>query len=167
MRESNFTGMDVFYDGTGATDALVFESFTNGTSNGRQFTMDLSGNVGIGITENIASGHKLSVNGKIACTEVRVQPQSDWPDYVFSNDYKLMSLEELRKSIKQNNHLPGIPSAKEIEAEGLQVGEMQIRMMEKIEELTLYIIQLNTDMEALRKEIDDQAKAISTLMNNK
>ena len=93
MRQSNLTGVDMFYDGQSSADAIVFETFINGTSQGRKMTMDLSGNVGIGITENIATGHKLSVNGKIACTEVRVQPQNEWPDYVFAEDYTLMPLD--------------------------------------------------------------------------
>jgi hypothetical protein len=163
MRQSNFTGMDMYYDGVNTVDALVFESFIGGTSQGRKMTMDIAGNVGIGITENIANGHKLSVNGKIACTEVRVQPQSEWPDYVFAEDYTLMPLDELKSSIEASNHLPGIPSAKEVEAEGIQLGYMQIRMMEKLEEMTLYILQLNEEIKVLKQENREQAQAIARL----
>ncbi len=155
MRQSNFTGMDMYYDG-GAADALIFESFTTGTSNGRKMTMDLNGNIGIGITENIAAGHKLSVNGKIACTEVRVQPQNQWPDYVFAEEYNLMPLSELKTSIADNKHLPGIPSANQIETYGLHLGDMQVRMMEKIEELTLYILQLHEEIEKLKKDKSEE-----------
>ena len=163
MRQSNLTGVDMFYDGQSSADAIVFETFINGTSQGRKMTMDLSGNVGIGITENIATGHKLSVNGKIACTEVRVQPQNEWPDYVFAEDYTLMPLDELKSSIEASNHLPGIPSAKEVQAEGIQLGDMQIRMMEKLEEMTLYILQLNEEIKTLKQENLKQAEVLAKL----
>lgn len=163
MRQSNFTGMDMYYDGVNTVDALVFESFIGGTSQGRKMTMDIAGNVGIGITENIAAGHKLSVNGKIACTEVRVQPQNEWPDYVFAQDYTLMPLDQLKSSIQSNSHLPGIPSAAKVQAEGIQLGEMQTLMMEKLEEMTLYILQLNDEIKALKQENREQAEALAKL----
>jgi hypothetical protein len=110
-------------------------------------------------TTTQATGYSLSVNGKIACEEVLVEDMTSWPDYVFAEDYKLMSLAELEKSIEQNNHLPGLPSASEIEENGLSLGDMQKRMIEKIEELTLYTIEqgkmiseLQQKMEALEKE---------------
>ncbi len=101
-----------------------------------------TGFVGIG-TLNPTS--RLSVNGSIRSKEVVVE--TGWADYVFDKNYKLKSLDEVEKFIEQNNHLPGIPSAAEIEKNGLQLGDTQRRMMEKIEELTLYVI-------ALKKEID-------------
>jgi hypothetical protein len=71
------------------------------------------------------------------------------PDYVFAKNYTLKSLDEVEDFIKKNNHLPGIPSAKTIETNGLSVGEMQKMQMEKIEELTLYIIELKKEIEKL------------------
>lgn len=151
MRQSNLTGMDIYYDGI--VDELVFEGFGGGVSEGKHMTIDYNtGNVGIGITENIASGHKLSVNGKIAATEVRIQPQAAWPDYVFADEYELMPLETLKLEIEKNKHLPNIPSADAIHENGIHVGDMQIRMMEKIEELTLYILQLHEEIETLKKK---------------
>ena len=88
-------------------------------------------------------------NGKVECKEIKVT-LTGWADYVFANDYKLMSLSNLEKYIATNKHLPGIQSAKEIEAEGLSVGEMQKQQMEKIEELTLYIIELQKQIDALK-----------------
>lgn len=118
-------------------------------NNGGTISMNnLAGSVIIGGTVP-ATGYLLSVDGKVICEELKVQMSGSWPDYVFADDYKLMSIYELEQSIKQNNHLPGIPSAKEIEAEGLEVGEMQKMMMEKIEELTLYIIELQKQIDAL------------------
>lgn len=101
-----------------------------------------------------AGGYKLSVDGKIACEEVRVELNEAWPDYVFQANYNLRSLEDLENSIKEEGHLPGIPSAKEIEKEGLIIGEMQKQMMEKLEELTLYIIDLNKENVELKKRVD-------------
>lgn len=121
------------------------------------------GNVTIGAS--MATGYRLSVDGKIACTEVRVQPVASWPDYVFSPKYNLMPLHDLEKTINDQKHLPGIPSAKEIENNGIQVGEMQRKMMEKIEELTLYIIDLNKKIESLQSDNNLQAELIKTLSN--
>ncbi|MBC8172283.1 MAG: hypothetical protein H7X71_00130, partial [Chitinophagales bacterium] len=116
-----------------------------------------SGNVMIGASVP-ATGYLLSVDGKIMCEELKVQLSESWPDYVFADDYKLMNLYELEKSIQKNNHLPNIPSAKEIETNGIAVGEMQKMMMEKIEELTLYIIEL-------KKQNDTLAQKVSVLEN--
>ncbi len=105
------------------------------------------GNVGIG-TDNPT--YKLSVLGNIRATEVVVE--TGWADYVFNNKYKLKPLNEVEEFIKQNNHLPGIPSAAEVEKNGLHLGDTQKKMMEKIEELTLYIIQLNKRIKELEKK---------------
>lgn len=98
-----------------------------------------AGNVGIGTTDT--KGYKLAVNGEAIFTRVKVKPFSGWPDYVFSKDYELPSLQEVEKYIEDNNHLPGIPSAVEVGKEGLDLGEMNKRLLQKVEELTLYIIE--------------------------
>ena len=103
-----------------------------------------------------ASGYKVAVDGKIIAEEVRVQLSSAWPDYVFEEDYKIMSLEKLEQEILQLGHLPGIPSAQEVESEGIALGNMQKMMMEKIEELTLHIIQLNKEIEQLKSSADEK-----------
>lgn len=113
-----------------------------------------NGHVAIGpviLTGANADAYKLAVNGKMICEEVRVKLAGNWPDYVFKNDYKLLPLSELKKFIEKNNHLPNIPKATVIEKEGMEVGEMQKRMMEKIEELTLYIIDLQNQVDQLKK----------------
>lgn len=99
------------------------------------------------------SGYKLSVDGKVVCEELLVQ-LSPWPDYVFNADYKLKPLAEVEQFIADNNHLPGVPAACDVEEEGLNVGEMQKIMMEKIEELTLYVIELQKQNESLKAEIE-------------
>lgn len=108
--------------------------------------------VAIGADLNTATGYKLAVSGKVICEELKVSLTGNWPDYVFESKYKLPSLAELKKFIEVNKHLPNIPSAKEVEENGISVGDMQKRMMEKIEELTLYVIELQQQVNALKKE---------------
>ncbi len=105
-----------------------------------------------------ASGFVACINGKLIATEVRVQPTASWPDYVFAKDYKLISLEELENIINANKHLPGIPTASSVEENGIMLGEMQTKAMEKIEELTLYIIQLSKENKALNERIEKLEK---------
>lgn len=106
-------------------------------------------------TTTPALGYILSVNGKIIAEEVRVQLDANWPDYVFHKNYRLKPLDELEDFIKSNRHLPGIPSAKQVADEGLMLGDMQKRVMEKVEELTLYIIQLNKENQLLKQQVDE------------
>lgn len=97
------------------------------------------GNVGIGTSDTF--GYKLAVNGIIGAKEINVEITNPWPDYVFTKDYQLPSLENLENQIKECGHLPNIPSAKEVLQEGIALGEMNVKLLEKIEELTLYTIQ--------------------------
>ena len=123
-------------------------SLTTAPTNG----LYVSGDVRIG-SATAATGYKMSVDGKIMCEELKVQ-LSPWPDYVFAETYSLKTLEEVESFIQINNHLPNIPPATQIESEGLNVGEMQGRMMEKIEELTLYVIELNKINKELQSRIE-------------
>ena len=109
------------------------------------------GNVMIGASVP-AAGYLLSVDGKIMCEELKVQLSENWPDYVFDDNYNLHSISELKSFIKQNKHLPGIPSADEMKDRGISVGEMQTKMMQKIEELSLYIIELQNQIDDLKSQ---------------
>jgi hypothetical protein len=100
-----------------------------------------------------ATGYSVSVNGKVICEELVVQDSADWPDYVFADDYRLMPLEEVEASIAKNKHLPGIPSAKKIGEDGIPLGQIQKQMMEKIEELTLHLIQQNKRLQSQEAEL--------------
>jgi hypothetical protein len=104
-----------------------------------------SGKVGIGRVPTI---YKLEVNGTIKSNEIIVE--STWADYVFEKNYKLKSIEELDSYIKEHKHLPNVPPASDIENNGLKIGETNKAMMEKIEELTLYIIQLKKEIDQLK-----------------
>ena len=114
----------------------------------------LTGKVGIN-TENTTSGYALAVDGGLITTKVYVQDVEDWSDYVFEDSYKLMPLHELKKYICGNKHLPEIPSESEIVGRGYDMHEMQNVMMKKIEELTLYTLQQQEEIEALRKMVDE------------
>lgn len=114
------------------------------------FSIDKKGNVGIG-TKVMDSRFKLSVKGEIRAVAVTVE--SGWADYVFQPGYELRPLSEVKKYIQAHKHLPGVPSEQEIIKNGLNMGEAQKIMMAKIEELTLYIIQLKEQNEALANAI--------------
>ncbi|WP_205943527.1 hypothetical protein [Pedobacter polaris] len=109
------------------------------------------GNVGIGTT---TPNEKLSVNGKIRAHEIKVET-ANWPDYVFEDDYKIASLTELEKYIKQNKHLPEMPSAKEVEANGVELGEMVKLQQKKIEELTLHLINKDKELQTSDKRLQN------------
>jgi len=118
----------------------------------------VSGDLRIGNTSDVP-GYRLSVDGNIIAEELKVQNSSAWPDYVFADDYELMNLNALEDYIATEKHLPGIPSAAEIdEAEGFELGEMQRRTIEKLEELTLYIIELKKENEELKNRIETLEK---------
>ena len=103
-------------------------------------------------THQSANGYQLTVKGKVMAEEMRVQLQAEWPDYVFAEDYQLCSIPVLAKRIDELGHLPGMPSAAQIEQNGQHLGEIQIKLVEKIEELTLHIIALNKRIAALEAE---------------
>jgi hypothetical protein len=115
-------------------------------------------------TTTQATGYALSVNGKIACEEVLIQLNTNWPDYVFCDDYSLLSLPELEKSIKENGHLPGLPSASHVEDNGFEVADMQKRVVEKVEELTLYAISQQKMIDQLMQEVELLKKENKSLM---
>lgn len=143
----NMTGDDMKIGTLAANNAGKFIIRTNG---GDRVQVDESGNVCVGTTTP-ASGYRLSINGKAICTELKVQLQSNWPDYVFSSTHKRLPLIELEKFIAKNKHLPNIPAASQLQTSGIELGEMQRLAMEKIEELTLYVIELKKEIEALKK----------------
>ncbi|EJL63257.1 hypothetical protein PMI10_02455, partial [Flavobacterium sp. CF136] len=120
------------------------------------------GNLGLGTA---IPDEKLTVNGKIHAQEVRIDLSSPMtvPDYVFANDYKLKSLQQVEDYIKENSHLPEIPSAKEIEKNGLMLAEMNMALLKKIEELTLYTIEQQKNTEKLIQLLDEQNKRLKIL----
>jgi len=114
------------------------------------FIAAATGNVGIGT--NNPDVYRLAVNGSIRAKEIRVN--TGWADYVFERNYKLRALPDLEKFIRINKRLPGIPAASQLKKEGVDISAMQTKMMAKIEELTLYLIEANKTIEQLKQRIE-------------
>jgi hypothetical protein len=136
LAHGNGYGMHVNAGPNANASTYIFEAYSNGLP---RFYIQGDGNVGIGTT---TPQEKLSVNGKIRAKEIKVETVN-WPDYVFSPSYKLPDLKATEQFIKKNGHLPEIPSAVEVEKEGVSLGEMNAKLLKKIEELTLYLIEQN------------------------
>ena len=128
--------------GSGSTSSSIW--YESGS------TASYSGEVAIG-RASVPSGYKLAVDGHIRTREIRVD-QDTWPDYVFEEGYDLPTLEEIQKHIQEKGHLPNIPSAKEVESNGLELGEMNRLLLEKIEELTLYVLELKHEIKTLKTQ---------------
>jgi len=107
------------------------------------------GNVGIGTSDPQA---KLAVNGNILAKEVKVKTDISVPDYVFEPDYQKLSLSAIEDYVKANKHLPEVPSAKEINEEGLDLANMNMILLKKVEELTLHVIELQKEVQILKKQ---------------
>ena len=122
------------------TDALSVK--TNGA-------ITLNGKVGVNI-ENTYQGYALAVDGGLLTTKVRIKEVDQWPDHVFGDGYRLMSLGEVEDYVAANRHLPGVPSEAEVKAEGYDVAEMQAVLLGKIEELTLHVIRQQKEIDSLR-----------------
>lgn len=141
-------GMDV----NSANDFTIGWNHPNlrfGTSEKERLRIDHNGNVGIGVTN---PDYKLVVNGGIKAREIFVPSPEEWPDFVFESNYNLPSIAQVKNFVQSFKHLPGIPSAKEIKQTGVNVGDIQVKMLQKIEELTLYVIHLEGEINQLKKD---------------
>ena len=100
---------------------------------------------------SMTPNRKVLFNGTVVAKEIFVQTNV-WADYVFANEYKLKPLYELEEFINKNKHLPGVPSEEEVLEKGVNVSEMNVVLMEKVEELTLYVIQLKKEIDELKNK---------------
>jgi hypothetical protein len=144
-----FEGWSVSDAPLGGTNQVAF-TYKNKLAGDTYFSdgiISTDGNVGIGTTNTF--GYKLAVNGTIGTKEVVVETTSAWPDFVFEPDYEQMTLADLKSYIKDNKHLPEIPTTAEVKENGISIGEMNAKLLQKIEELTLYIIQLEERVEKI------------------
>lgn len=142
----------------GGNTGITF--YTNySTNNSEKMRITPNGNVGIGVTN---PQYKLTVAGTIAAREVNVTTET-WSDFVFHSSYKLRSLGEVEQFIKANSHLPEIPSAAEVKENGIGLGEMNAKLLQKIEELTLYMIEQQKQMAEQQKYLLNQQKQLNEL----
>lgn len=149
------------YQVDATTTDHVFYAGSSSTISNELMRIKGNGNVTIGVTTP-ATGYKLTVAGKIMCTELKVQLQP-FPDYVFEKNYRLKTLKEVENHIDTYKRLPGMPSAAEVESTGMNVGEMQGKVVEKVEELTLYIIQQQKQIEASQKQVEALQQMVEKL----
>ncbi|WP_320052047.1 hypothetical protein [uncultured Acetobacteroides sp.] len=153
----------VVYDGTDGRVAYqeqngplhsyktIVDSYVN--TNGTTYDGDFRVNGRIGIGANPAgSDAALSVKGKVVASEIKVTDLGTIPDYVFDPSYQLMDLKEVEDFTKENRHLPGIPSEAEFKKEGMDLATMNAKLLQKVEELTLYTIQLNKRVAELERK---------------
>ncbi|KAA1247853.1 hypothetical protein [Aquimarina sp. RZ0] len=147
---------------TGTITADRWGLFEDASSSKERITVLAGGNVGIGTNNPDAT---LAVNGNIHTKEVKVD-LNGWPDYVFEDDYKLPTLQQVEDHIIEKGHLENIPSAAEVTENGIQLGEMNAKLLQKIEELTLYMIEQNKKTEALKIIVTAQQKEIESLKKN-
>lgn len=127
------------------------------TPSDAKLTITGAGNVGIG-TSNPDT--KLTVKGYVHAEEVRIDLSVPAPDYVFSENYPLMSLAELQTYLTANKHLPEIPAGSDLEKNGIRVAEMNMLLLKKVEELTLYLL----EMERANKEMKERLEKLETLL---
>jgi hypothetical protein len=153
---SVFIGYQSGYSETGSNKLYIANSNTTtplvyGEFNNSLFA--INGRQGIG-TVNVPDSIALKVNGTIMAKKVIIT-LDNFPDYVFEKDYPLMSLPDLKSFIEKNKHLPGIPSEKEAVANGIDVAGVNTKLLEKVEELTLYVIQLEEKMAEMNERLDN------------
>lgn len=144
------------YNSTTGSRAMYFEPTTN--------NMIFSGKLIVGNITSAAqlaqfsgpSGYKVYVGGGLITEKVKValSTTGDWADYVFDENYKLPKLEEVESFVKQNKHLPNVPSAEDYKNSGLDLASVASKQMEKIEELTLYLIEMNKEIKKLKEKIE-------------
>jgi hypothetical protein len=186
---NTFVGYSAGAGSTGSSNIFIGNNAGNGVSGSNLLYIDnittttpliwgdfnandlkLNGRVGIdmGLTTFPANAvgvplntYRLFVNGGILAREVRVA--TTWADYVFEDDHVLPTLNEVERFIEENGHLPNVPSAKQVEEEGIEVGQMAKIQQEKIEELTLYAIAQDKQLSAQEKQLKEQAEKIAKL----
>ncbi len=146
-----------FYPSGYAAGSKAYFGFHSVSTSDITLTNEISGG---DVVISTTGGGDINLIASVWAKEVLVQAIDPWPDFVFANDYKLNSLTQLEEYITKNNHLPDVPSSKEIEENGINLGEMDAILLQKIEEMTLYII-------SQQKQIEEQGKLIESLIQTK
>ncbi len=141
-------------DQANGQDVITIDSQTS-TLGRKAMYVDSTGKVGIGTETGQLLDAELTVNGAVQADDLILPSGSleNWPDYVFDDNYVLRSLEQVERFIQQRGHLPGVPSESEVAANGVAAGQMIALQLEKIEELTLYLIELQKQNQALQERV--------------
>lgn len=168
--DNNLAYRWAIYNMTGSYgNSLQFWSYSQDASvMGPKFAISDNGNVLIGKTSQSNTAYMLDVNGKARANEIVVNTTG--ADFVFEKDYKLRSLKDLEAFVKQNKHLPEVPSAKAMQENGLGVSEMQTKLLQKVEELTLYLIEQNKRIagyESNQQKQQMEIEKLKKLLNKK
>lgn len=162
MEDRNYKSRWRFYANTGGSSELlyynknqsVFFSLNEDGADNVQLSLPKSNSyltIGTNTYDDNGELYKLSVNGAVRAHRVKVY--TDWADFVFEDSYTLPSLEEVEKHIQERGHLKDIPSAEEVKENGIDLGEMNKLLLQKIEELTLYLIEKDKQYKILEKEV--------------
>jgi hypothetical protein len=162
----SFQGAFIHYDGS--TNIFNIGVHNTNDSNASADLNSISirrdnGSVGIGTTET--GHHQLAVEGSIGAREIKVET-SGWSDFVFDEDYKLKSIEEVEQYVKENGHLAEIPDQETVKKNGVNLGEMNAKLLQKIEELTLYTIEQNKQLKQ-QSNVIEELKQMMELQNEK
>jgi len=163
VSNDGYTKSEIFLDNGNRVDGTISLKTSNSASAGAQTRLFINGdgNVSIGTTD--AKGYRFAVNGDAVFTKIKVKLNNQWPDYVFDKKYTLPSLSNLEQYIADHHHLPNVPSVTEIDTDGIDVSQTQVTLLEKIEELTLYLIEQNKKLEAQQEQIEEQRRQIREL----
>lgn len=121
------------------------------------------GKIGINC-KNDLDDYAVAINGGLISTRVTVRVYDNWPDFVFAPGHTMMSLAEIEKYVNENRHLPGIPSSEEMSEKGLDVAEMDAALLQKIEEMTLYIIEQQKQIDEQQKQIDELKQCLNSVV---
>jgi hypothetical protein len=167
---SNYSAM--YNDYLNTVNHMIFESkdsndggafiFRSTQDSGTKDLLTINRFGSVGISTTTTGTHKLAVNGTIGAREIKVEA-SAWSDFVFEDNYQLKDLEEVESYIEENKHLPDVPSEKEVLENGIQLGEMDAKLLQKIEELTLYLINQNKQLMKQSNEIQQLKTEIKKL----
>jgi hypothetical protein len=147
----NSTDMNLY----GGCQLAVYGKIGAGSISTTSMVINSTGIASLNDAASVSHGYLLSVDGKIGAREVNVSLASPFPDYVFKPEYKLLSLSEVERHIRQRGQLPEMPSAEQVKNDGLDVAKTTTLLVQKIEELTLYLIELNKKVEKL--EVENQS----------
>ena len=156
----DFFGLGVLGEITNGVSSMNYGYIGSGYANPSLVFLP-NGNIGVGTTD--PKGYKLAVAGNMIAESVKVKLQVTWPDFVFSRSYRLPTLSETEAYFKEKGHLPGIPSAADVKANGIDLGEMNAKLLQKIEELTLHLIEQDKQVKILLQDNTLQKKDIEFL----